>query len=364
MADSLRGDPEGRRLAQKRAALLAEAGQVARALEVLLKRADFDPEDVMSLIREMAEREQVELHKGYGRIEPRRRFRPHDSHPLLKRRPRSGLFIDENGKSHTEPLARERPTVFCLGAIAMPEDAIVDYCAAADEVKREFFGRTDITFHEPNMRRRENIYHFYGEGKRQLEFDEAIDRLVNDANFVAFGVGIRKEAYAEQFVEAGLDPYLPTDVYPLAIMLLLERYIDFLHSEPVNRFGRVTFESIGTREDAEHQLEYARLLLDGSQWVPASAFRSWLETGLRFEPKAGSHPLELSDMLSRDLYEWVLSDCTKTPKRWELFSKKIRCRDDGRMGKFGVKVFPDSDIRERTIAHRAACGADIPEKAS
>jgi len=318
----------------------------------------------MALIKEMAEEEQVELHKGYGRIEPRRRFKPHDSHPLLKKRPRSGLFIDENGKSNPEPRVRERPTVFCLGAVAMPEEAVDNYRAAADEIKLEFFGTTDITFHEPHMRRRENRYHFNGDETRQLEFDKAINQLVNEANFVAFGVGIRKEAYAEEFVKPGLDPYLPTDVYPLAIMLLLERYIDFLASSTIQRFGRVTFESIGPREDAEHQLEYARLLLDGSQWVSASAFRSWLETGLRFEPKAGSHPLELADMLSRDLYEWVLSDCVETPKRWELFSKNIHCRGDGRMGKFGVKVFPDSDIREHTIAHRIACGADIPRKAS
>lgn len=101
-------------------------------------------------------------------------------------------------------------------------------------------------------------------------------------------------------------------------MMLLERYIDFLASSETKRFGRVTFESIGPCEDAEHQLEYARTLLDGSQWVPDSAFRSWLETGLRFEPKKGSHPPELADMMSRDLYEWVRGNCEVKPKRWDL----------------------------------------------
>jgi hypothetical protein len=344
--------------------LLAEAGQVARALEVLLKRASFDPESVIALIKQLSAREQVELHKGYGRIESRRRFKPHVSHPLLARRPRSGLYIDENGLSKPEPLAQERPTVFCLGAIAMPEESVDDYCVAADEIKLEFFGTADITFHEPQMRRREMVFHLGGDEKRQREFDEALDRLIRDANFVAFGVGVRKEAYEQEFVKANVDPYLPTDVYALAIMLLLERYVDFLASSDVSRFGRVTFESIGPREDAEHQLEYARLLLDGSQWVSDKSFRSWLETGLRFEPKAGSHPLELADILSRDLYEWVSSGCKATPKRWELFSEKIHCRGDGRMGKFGVKVFPDSDIREHVIAHRVACGANISRKAS
>ncbi len=116
-------------------------------------------------------------------------------------------------------------------------------------------------------------------------------------------------------------------------------------------------ESIGSREDAEHQLEYARLLLEGSQWIPDSVFRNDLETGLRFVPKQGSHPCELADMFARELYEWIRGDCDVTPMRWDLFSKKMYCRGDGQMGKFGVKVFPDSDIRDRIEAHRLRCGA-------
>lgn len=105
-------------------------------------------------------------------------------------------------------------------------------------------------------------------------------------------------------------------------------------------------------EDAFHQLEYARTLLEGSQWVPDSAFRNWLEPGLQFTPKQGSDPTELADMLSREIYEWIRSGCAVAPLRWNLFSRRIYCRGDGQMGKFGVKVFPDSDIRDRIEAHR------------
>jgi len=362
MFDPLRGDPGGRRLARRRAMLLAEAARVTRAVEVLLKRAEFEAETCSELIKQLSLREQIELQRSYGRIEARKRFKPHVSHPLLEKRPRSMLYIDENGKSKPEPLAEARPTVFTLGAITMPAESVDDYCAAADEIKLQFFGTTDITFHEPQMRCRENLYYFGGNEQEQSDFDQAIDQLVRGTPFVAFGVGVRKEAFADEFVKSRIDPYLPADAYPLAIMMLLERYIDFLaFSSGDKRLGRVTFESIGPREDAYHQLEYARLLLDGTQWVPDKAFRSWLETGLRFEPKAGSHPLELADMFSRDLYEWVRGDCDVVPKRWGLFSEKIYCRGDGLSGKFGVKVFPDSDIRDRIEAHRVYCGAGKPQ---
>lgn len=62
-------------------------------------------------------------------------------------------------------------------------------------------------------------------------------------------------------------------------------------------------------------------------------------------------------MLSRDLFEWIRGGCAVAPKRWDLFSDKIYCRGDGSRGKFGVKIFPDSDVRELIEAHRAYCGA-------
>ena len=66
-------------------------------------------------------------------------------------------------------------------------------------------------------------------------------------------------------------------------------------------------------------------------------------------------------MLARDIQEWVRLGCTGEPGRWGLFSSRIHCRGDGRMGKFGVKVFPDSDIRAAIDVHRRACGAADPE---
>lgn len=338
--------------------MLSEAGHIARVLEVLLRRAGYEDDRLVGeLVKQLADEEKIALQKSYDRIEPRTRFKPHVSHPLLEKRPRNLLYIDENGKSTPEPYAQSRPTIFTLGAVAIPEEALDNYRVLANEIKLEFFGTTDFTFHEPAMRQQRGPYYFGGDKSLQIKFDLAIDRLIRETDFVAFGVAVRKEAFAEEFVETEVDPYLPTDIYTLAITMLLERYLDFLaFSDGPKRLGRVTFESIGPHDDAYHQLEYARVLLEGSQWVYEGSFRSWLETGLRFTPKIGSDPMELSDMFSRELYEWARGDCKCTPKRWDLFSEKIYCRGDAQMGKFGVKVFPDSGIRDHVEAH---CGAVI-----
>jgi hypothetical protein len=351
------GDPAGIRLARRNAQVLAEASTVARALEIILKRADCDVTVCSQLIREIVSLERTALQKSYGRIESRTRFKTATQRSILASGSRNILHIDESGQSTPEQVPSIKPTYFALAGIAMPQEQIHAYKAGADEIKLRFFNRSDITFHEPQMRDRRDLFRLRRNRVRQEEFDNAINELLEKTDFQVFGVGVRKYAFQEEFIDAGLDPYLPTDVYSLGITLLLERYIDFLHSESPQRLGTVIFESQGTLEDAIHQLEYARTLVHGSQWVAGKSFQLWLEPGLTFCPKCGSDPMEIADMFARDLFEWTRSECTGTPKRWEIFSRKIYHRGDGKMGKFGVKIFPDSDIRERIDAHRLACGA-------
>jgi hypothetical protein len=63
--------------------------------------------------------------------------------------------------------------------------------------------------------------------------------------------------------------------------------------------------------------------------------------------------MELADMVSRDIYEWVEAGCEASVGRWPVVNERIYCRDDRMHGKFGIKVFPDHDIRDTIEAHRA-----------
>jgi len=256
MVHSSPGDPEGRRLARRRSRFLAEAARVARALEILLERAEFPKDACTKLVSELGAQERAEVQKAHGRIEARRRFKKHSAQPLLDQRPISHLHIDEAGKSNPENLPGR--TFFALGGVALQEPKGSVYCRAADEIKLEFFGRADFAFHEPFMRTRYQTrdvdYSFGGDKKRQAEFDSSIEQLLKDTEFTTFGVAVRKTAFEEDFVKTGLDPYLPTDIYALAMVLLLERYVDGLAHHPVNQMGRVTLESQGPKEDAYHQL--------------------------------------------------------------------------------------------------------------
>lgn len=346
----LRGDPEGRRVARRQAQLLAEAGRLSRSLELLMERASFPVEAARGLTAELRKAEQIQALKADGHIESRRRFK--GGHVRRVAPPdRWLLFVDESGKSF-----HSATDYFALGAVAMTGAEAERYRTRADELKDRFWAHHGLTFHEPYMRQHDGDFYFDGDKARQGDFDAAVDQLLRDTQFTVFGVGIRKRAFAE-FMATGTDPYLPFDVYAVAIQMLLERFVDFRAMSAGERTRtKVLLEAQGPREDAEHQRVYADVLLHGTQWVPDSAFQQWLETGVLFPNKHGSDPMELADMVSRDIYEWMEADCTGAPGRWGIFSDRTYRRGDRMQGKFGIKVFPDSDIRPAIEAHRASCG--------
>jgi hypothetical protein len=346
------GDTPGRRVARRTSQLLAEAGHVSRTLELLLERAGHPIEGARRLTAEIRDAEQTQALKAEGHVESRRRFK---GGPVrIPAAPdRWLLFVDESGKSF--PSATD---FFALGAVAMTGAEAERYRTRADELKERFWSHHGLTFHEPYMRHHDGDYYFEGDEARCAEFDEALEKLVRDTEFTVFGVGIRKRAFSE-FLSKGSDPYLPFDVYAVAIQMLLERFVDFRAMNVGERTRtKVLLEAQGPREDAEHQRVYADVLLHGTQWVPESAFQQWLETGVRFPTKHGSDPMELADMVSRDIYEWLEAGCTGSPGRWGLMSDRTYSRGDRMQGKFGIKVFPDSDIREAIDTHRRSCGTN------
>ncbi len=297
--------------------------------------------------------------RSLGPLESRKRFKYQSGQPLHEERIPDNLFLDESGR----PDPRSPGSFFALGGVAMAESEVASYKSSADALKLRFFGRDDITFHEPDIRTHRDWFSLGGDVDRQQAFCSALDELVAGTEFALFAVAIRKDEFAE-FVALDDDPYLPPDPYSVAIHMLLERYVDYLATRGDDALGRVTFESVGPREDAEHHRDYLDLLLDGTQWVQDAAFRNWLMTGCEFTRKQGSDPMELADMFSRDVFEWARGGCGAViPRRWRVWQSKIYSRGDSMMGKFGIKVFPDSDIRDLIEAHRAQVRAKKTESA-
>lgn len=344
------GDPEGRRLARQKARYLNEAGRVGHLLAAILRRAGVHEDACSHLLDDIQRSERRARRQADAPIARRTRYRLGSGHPLTAGRPENVLHLDESGSSGPQSGAPE--SWFAIGGVAIDPVDVPAYESQADQIKLEFFGTTDITFHEPLMRQRKERYYFGRIQEKEARFDEAIKSLIDQTPATYFGAGIRKAKLSGD----PPDPYLPTSAYPLAVTLLLERYIDFLAHSPSRPFGRLMFESIGPREDAERQAVVVDLLLHGTQWVSDGAFRGQLHPGVHYAPKRGSDVMELADIVAREVYEWTRSGCTVEPKFWDVVSPRFYARGDFSMGKFGLKIFPDRDIRDLVEAHRERFG--------
>lgn len=347
-----RGDPDGQRIAMRKAAALTEAARLTALAESRLRLAEINELDFTSLRNEIAALEKQITGVGSREVEGRRRYRG------KKRYGRSALpgndlffFVDESG-SWKPPSIEGDDDWFALGAIAMTKGAVDRYIAFADEVKVLFFDHNTVTFHEPQMRRGEEPFHFLGNDKERARLSNAVNLLVTEADFTAFGVGIRKRELFKNAIPSLTDPYLPTDPYPLALHLLLERFVDFLAYHPNRPRATIVMESQAAHLDALHQLTVAETVAKGTQYVSPQGFERFVRPGVEFVRKRGSHPTELADMLARDVFEWIKGDCAGEPLRWALFDQKLYRRGDLRRGKFGLKIFPDSDIRRRIEENR------------
>jgi hypothetical protein len=354
IANKGEGDPEGRKLARRHAQACEEACRMAEVLAIMLRRAAIDDSGVNVLALKLREQCVRCMEKAEGGPVIARLTTKNTGHPLLEGRPANVLHLDESGTAVVGP-----EPVFALGGVAMHEEDCDAYVTNANALKMRFWGHTNITFHEPHMRKHRAIFNFHGDRAKQSAFEKDLRYLLKNTPFVCFGVAVRKDLFKSMFVDQGIDPYLPTKVYDLAIMLLLERYVDYLSTNADRRLGRVHLESIGKRDDAEHQAAYADLLLHGTQFVPESTFQSWVEAGCRFAPKQGSGPAELADLVAREVYEWANSDCKVDPRHWDILKPKIYRRDEGHFGRFGIKIFPADGLEDAIYAHRVACGAVV-----
>ncbi len=260
-------------------------------------------------------------------------------------------MIDECGKENSPS-----SDPFILSGILIAEREITTYVQRANKIKDLYFGKDlRVAFHDPYLRsgycEGKIDYSFQQDRNKQQSFISDIKCLIEKTPCHAFAVAIPLADYRQEQNKEGrtnpLYPELPTTVYSMAIMLLMERCLDFLaYGLSTKPKVTVVFESIGPKEDIEHQLTFAQVLHLGTEWVKPDIFRKYFYPGVTFLTKEdykkdkGSHPLELADILARDVFEWVKEQGKISPLFWDNWKAKLYRRGDGRSGRFSLKVLP------------------------
>lgn len=345
-------DPEGKRISRERAELAQQALEflsIAAHRIAALENPSFTGQ-IIALQRDLRRFHGEEVGKGSGHLEPRKKYKGRSQHLATEHgRGVITLYLDESGQA--QPTV-DQPT-FVLAGIAMDDESASSYVRRANALKRRYGLSPDICLHGPQIEKGVDEFSFGGDIRCQESFRRSVKRLCKRAKFQLLGAILRKDQLYARPEAVNLHGNLPPNLYEMALTFVAERFVDMLHADQVLKpCGQLTFESIGNLEDAQHQRAFAELLIYGSEFVSDGCFRGWLRPGCEFRTKRGSHPLELADLAARAMLTWMRQGRPDDHDFWRIWAPRIATREEIERGKFGVKIFPDADIRGEVLALR------------
>ena len=349
-------------LLDKRSGLLSDAAQQASRLRAILEQADalketgFGPTQTRIELAAKVAAEDAGAQSGKQRSIPE--TYPHDR---PDKRADIRLFVDESGQADDVREFHKDNDFFALGAIAISDAESEQYRERANQLKRNFFkGGPNVILHASELRQAMKGPAERGgkfalkAGKEWSDLVQALEELVEQTEFTAFGIIIQKWRFYQEFTEPGEDPFLPRETYDLALHLLLERFTSFLASAADAPIGSITLEYQSPPQNARHQLSIAETIAYGTRWVSPEPLQLDIRPGVEFLNKQPSHPLELSDLLANLLYQLARDRFSGdrpprlqqggSTKLWETFCFKFYQEDDLRRGQFGLKVFPAGNL--------------------
>jgi hypothetical protein len=242
----------------------------------------------------------AKLHgQALGRVERRKRPRFNETPSHLSGRKIYDIYFDESGIRFPNPQAGFG--LFVVGAVAMETGYYHQVVKpAAQELKERYFGRPDVIFHEPGLRSHQSGFSFENDRSRQREFCAAYREFLSGLEIDCVAAVLDKQRlYSTYGASMAVDDFLPRNFYAMAYDFALERVCNLLYYERHDGIGAIYPERCGKREDAELQLEHARLVTQGTRYVQASWFQHQFRPGLRFYRKGQEFGTELADVVAR-----------------------------------------------------------------
>ena len=228
------------------------------------------------------------------------------------------VYVDESGDPALTGVNSHFPVfalAFCIFRVSDYIDAVVP---AMQRLKFRHWGHDGTILHEHEIRKRLGDYSGLMADRRLREtFLGDLHQLVADAPFRIIASVIDKAALKKQYS----DPWSP---YNVALHLCLERLNGFMlrHGQS-GRVVNVIFECRGKNEDRALELEFRRVLSNGTGWGYRQINFSDLTIAPRFAPKAANLAgLQLADLVARpvSLYSFRPDQKNRT---YEVLREKL-----------------------------------------
>src|SRR3989338_8489725 len=116
------------------------------------------------------------------------------------------LFLDETG-DHGLSYIDDNFPLFLLSGIFISEEEYSALCKKVNDFKNKFFNTTEVILHSRDIRKVEGPFQILFNLEIKKHFYEEINRILGNANYKIFGVGIDKRRHIEKYGKTAHDPY-------------------------------------------------------------------------------------------------------------------------------------------------------------
>lgn len=210
------------------------------------------------------------------------------------------IYADESGDHGLISIDSQFPVFSLVFCVISKESYTHSIVPAIQKFKFQYWGHDTAILHERGIRKKEEEDFAFLKADSKLR-----ERFLRDLSKILSGMPIQIIASIidkKNLKSLYPNPYNP---YEIALLFCLERLFDILISnDQKGKVVHVVFESRGTREDRELELEFRRICHENKQWEHKKGCRDF--TKIIFEPRfvkklSNSTGLQLADLVARPI---------------------------------------------------------------
>jgi hypothetical protein len=238
------------------------------------------------------------------------------------------VFADESGD---HGLASIDPTypIFALSFCLFRKEAYAQTVVPAlTAFKLRWFGHDRVALHSHDIRKSRPPFDFLLDARKRPRFMGELSDLIESTPMQVVSAVIDKRRLVDRYD-------VPRNPYELAVRFCMERcYYAIRDAGHRSRLTHFVFESRGTKEDRNLELEFRRIC-DGANYV-----NERLKFEAVFAAKSSiSSGLELADLVGHPIGRHVL-DPRQSNRAFDVVRSKLRADYRGNFDGYGLKCFP------------------------
>jgi hypothetical protein len=207
------------------------------------------------------------------------------------------VFADESGDHGLVSIDPQFPVFALTFCVMRKDDYIGTIVPAVQQFKFDIWGHDSVVLHEHEIRKTTGPFGILRTDRHLREhFFAGLNALIETAPMTIFASVIDKERHRAKYAN-------PWNPYEIALHFCMERlHLMLTARTQQGKTVHVVFESRGSREDSELELEFRRIAGNDSHWGYHRHDFSLFDFQPVFVPKAtNSTGLQLADLTARPI---------------------------------------------------------------